>query len=151
MKIFVYGTLKRGFHNHFLLKDAKFLGVAVTEYEYRMIDLGSFPALIPAQEGEGFSIYGEVYEVDDATLRSAGLFMGNVPLFYHMHARWRVVRGKRLDNDPTHCQYFSYDSLRTLLGEFFTIEAMVPLKGGRWAGLSMRLFARNVAFRCRKT
>ncbi len=90
---------------------------------------------------------GEIRRV----LRSAGLFIGNVPLFYHLHARWRVARGKRLDNDPTHCQYFSYDSLRILLGEFFTIEATVPLKGGRWAGLSMRLFARNVAFRCRKT
>jgi SAM-dependent methyltransferase len=83
-------------------------------------------------------------------LRRSGLFIGNLPLFYHLHGRWRVVRGKRLDNDPTHCQYFSYDSLRALLQEFFSIEAMVPLKGGRWARLSMRLFARNVAFRCRK-
>lgn len=83
-------------------------------------------------------------------LRSSGLFIGNVPLFYHLHGRWRVVRGKRLDNDPTHCQFFSYDSLRALLGEFFSIEELVPLTGGLWAGLSMRLFARNVAFRCRK-
>src|SRR2546422_11264093 len=76
------------------------------------------------------------------------MFVGNVPLFYHLHGRWRVLRGKRLDSDPTHCQYFSFDSLRELLEGFFTIEAMVPLKG-RLARHSMRLFARNVAFRCR--
>src|SRR3989449_4306517 len=43
------------------------------------------------------------------------MFVGNVPLFYHLHGRWRVLRGKRLDSDPTHCQYFSFDSLRELL------------------------------------
>ena len=89
---------------------------------------------------------GEVARV----LRPGGLLVGNVPLFYHLHNRWRVVRGKRLDSDPTHCQYHSYDSLRALLREYFTLEAMVPLKGARWARLSMRLFALNVAFRCRK-
>jgi SAM-dependent methyltransferase len=83
-------------------------------------------------------------------LRPGGLLIGNVPLFYHLHNRWRVMRGKRLDSDPTHCQYHSYDSLRALLEEVFTIETMLPLKGRRWAALSMRLFARNVAFRCRK-
>jgi len=87
---------------------------------------------------------GEVKRV----LRPRGLFVGNVPLFYHLHGRWRVLRGKRLDSDPTHCQYFSYDSLRELLEGFFTIEEVVPLKG-RLARYSMRLFARNVAFRCR--
>ena len=89
---------------------------------------------------------GEIRRV----LRAGGYLVGNVPLFYHLHGRWRVVRGKRLDSDPTHCQYHSYDSLRSLLGEFFAIEAMTPLKGGRWATCSMRLFARNVAFRCRR-
>ena len=83
-------------------------------------------------------------------LRPAGLLIGNVPLFYHVYNRWRVVRGKRLDNDPTHCQYHSYRSLRSLLGQFFVVETMVPLKGGPWAHLSMRMFAKNVAFRCRK-
>ena len=82
-------------------------------------------------------------------LKPDGVFMGNVPLFYHLHNRWRVLRGKRLDSDPTHCQYYSLDSLKELLQEFFAIEAIVPLKG-RLARYSLRLFARNVAFRCQK-
>jgi SAM-dependent methyltransferase len=83
-------------------------------------------------------------------LKPGGLFVGNVPLFYHLHNRWRVLRGKRLDSDPTHCQYYSLDSLSVLLQEFFTIEELIPLKG-RLARYSLRLFARNVAFRCRNT
>jgi methionine biosynthesis protein MetW len=83
-------------------------------------------------------------------LRPSGIFIGNVPLFYHLHNRWQILRGKRPDWDPTHLQYFSYDSLRELLQDFFTIEEMVVLKGERWAKYSMLLFARNVAFLCRK-
>lgn len=112
---------------------------------------GSFDVVVLAETLEHLPYpqitLGEIQRV----LRPGGLFIGNVPLFYHLHGRWRVLRGKRLDNDPTHCQYHSYDSLRNLLQQFFTIEAMVPLKGGCWAKYSMQLFARNVAFRCRKT
>ncbi|MGH7275395.1 MAG: class I SAM-dependent methyltransferase [Candidatus Rokuibacteriota bacterium] len=111
----------------------------------------SFDVVILAETLEHLPYPRITLEEIRRVLRSSGLFIGNVPLFYHLHGRWRVVRGKRLDNDPTHCQYFSHDSVRALLEEFFSIEAMVPLKGGRWAELSMRLFARNVAFRCRKT
>lgn len=82
-------------------------------------------------------------------LRSRSIFIGNVPLAYHLHNRWRVLRGKRLDSDPMHCQYLSYDSLRELLQQFFAIERIIALQG-KWARWSMRLFARNVAYLCRK-
>jgi len=88
---------------------------------------------------------GEVKRI----LRRGGLFIGNVPLFYHLETRWRVLRGKRIDNDPTHLQYFSYGSLRRLLAEFFAVEELRPIKG-RLARYSVRLFAHNVAFRCQK-
>ena len=83
-------------------------------------------------------------------LRDGGLFIGNAPIAYHLKNRLRVLRGKKLDYDPTHCQYFSYDSLSELLGSFFSVEETVVLKGERWARFSRSLFARNVAFRCRK-
>jgi SAM-dependent methyltransferase len=83
-------------------------------------------------------------------LRTNAILIGNVPLFYHLHNRWQILCGKNLDWDPTHLQYFSYDSIRELLKQFLTIEKLVPIKGERWAKYSMRLFARNVAFLCRK-
>jgi SAM-dependent methyltransferase len=89
---------------------------------------------------------GEIRRV----LRINGIFIGNVPLYYHLHSRWRVVRGKPLDEDPTHCKYYSYDRLIKLLQQFFSIEDIVALKGEKWARYSMRLFARNVAWLCGK-
>jgi gamma-glutamylaminecyclotransferase len=68
-KIFVYGTLKEGFCNHRLLKDAKFLGKARTKEAYPLIAPKVwYPYLIDAP-GEGKRVLGELYEVDLPTLK----------------------------------------------------------------------------------
>jgi len=69
INVFVYGTLKRGHYNHCLLKNAKFLGEATLGGEFDMYSLGSFPALVPCDGEESPKIHGEVYEVDEETLR----------------------------------------------------------------------------------
>ena len=66
MKIFVYGSLKRGYRNHRLLQRSTFLGEAVTSDRYRMIDVG-FPVLL-GPTPDGHHVAGEVYEVDTTTL-----------------------------------------------------------------------------------
>jgi hypothetical protein len=55
-----------------------------------------------------------------------------------------------VDGDPTHLQHFTLDDLQALLSRFFQLEELEVLKGGRWAQVSMKLFARDVAFQCRK-
>ena len=72
-KVFVYGTLKRGYGNHRLLETAKFIGPATTIAKMVMIGKhAAFPYLLgysyefPTMEGH--RVKGEVYEVDDATL-----------------------------------------------------------------------------------
>jgi gamma-glutamylcyclotransferase (GGCT)/AIG2-like uncharacterized protein YtfP len=64
-RVFVYGTLKRGFCNHRLLEGCEFFGSAVTVPAYKMIETG-FPVIMPDPEGKPVS--GEVYIVDDQTL-----------------------------------------------------------------------------------
>ncbi len=56
--LFVYGTLKRGHHNHRVLGDADFKGNA--SMYGRMLHLGGFPGVIddPYQQ-----VHGELYEV----------------------------------------------------------------------------------------
>jgi gamma-glutamylcyclotransferase (GGCT)/AIG2-like uncharacterized protein YtfP len=39
-RVFVYGTLKKGLHNHYLLQDSEFFGGAVTVPTYSMISVG---------------------------------------------------------------------------------------------------------------
>ena len=77
-RVFVYGSLRRGFHNFRLLEDSKFLGKATTAPEFSMLHLGGFPGII---RGGETAIHGEVFEVDDATLLRLDRLEGH-PGFY---------------------------------------------------------------------
>lgn len=79
-KVFVYGSLKRGFGNHqrLVIGGARFIGPAVTKPIYTMVDLGAFPGVITDGETE---ISGELYEVDGACLQSLDSLEGH-PNFY---------------------------------------------------------------------
>ncbi len=68
-RVFVYGTLKRGFPNHGLMRQATFLATGTTADRYPMIVQGrSFSPVMLPEAGEGHHIVGEVWEVDDAQL-----------------------------------------------------------------------------------
>lgn len=77
--VFVYGTLKQGFHNHSVLhKSAKYLGVARTyRHEFEMEDTGGFPVVHRVKETEGNYIYGEVYAVTPENVMSLDRLEGN--------------------------------------------------------------------------
>ncbi|CAM3570731.1 Gamma-glutamylcyclotransferase family protein YtfP [Vibrio aerogenes CECT 7868] len=62
--VFVYGTLRQGESNHFLLRDSQFLGFWTTPPDYALYDLGEYPGMIPGRE----SICGEVYAVNETCL-----------------------------------------------------------------------------------
>jgi gamma-glutamylaminecyclotransferase len=68
--LFVYGTLKRGGRGNRWLAGQRFLGEVVTEPEYRLYDLGTYPGLV-RDATNGLAVKGELWEVDDACL--AGL------------------------------------------------------------------------------
>jgi gamma-glutamylcyclotransferase (GGCT)/AIG2-like uncharacterized protein YtfP len=63
--VFVYGTLKRGYSNHYLLETARYLGNAITKQPHLLGDAG-FPVCMPTDAPT--YVFGEVYEVDDDTL-----------------------------------------------------------------------------------
>jgi gamma-glutamylaminecyclotransferase len=69
-RVFVYGTLKSGFWNHYLLEGCEFFGGAGTVPTYKMIENkmieNGFPVIMPDPEGK--PIAGEIYTVDDETL-----------------------------------------------------------------------------------
>ena len=55
-RVFVYGTLKSGFWNHYLLEGCEFFGRAATVPTYKMIENkmieNSFPVIMPDPEGK---------------------------------------------------------------------------------------------------
>ncbi|BBL46710.1 gamma-glutamylcyclotransferase [Metallosphaera sedula] len=63
MYIMAYGSLRYGFELHHYLRKARFVGLGYAE-NYDMYDLGGYPGVV---KGEG-RIWGEVYEIDKATL-----------------------------------------------------------------------------------
>ena len=85
-------------------------------------------------------------------LKTNGRFIGNLPLAYHLKDRWQIIRGRKLliSGDPTHLQFFSFDDVQKLISNFFNIEEIVILKGGKLSKKFPKAFARNIAFRCIK-
>lgn len=66
-KVFVYGTLKKGKGNHHKLATATLVDYNYSLYGYRLFVTNQGLPFIKKKEGS--SIIGEVYEVDDSTLK----------------------------------------------------------------------------------
>jgi gamma-glutamylcyclotransferase (GGCT)/AIG2-like uncharacterized protein YtfP len=82
-KLFVYGSLKKGFGNHRLLETSEFLGEETLPKEqgFHMISLGSFPAIVP-NSIQATPIYGEVYEINEPVFIRIDRLEG-YPTFYN--------------------------------------------------------------------
>lgn len=80
MKVAVYGSLKKGFHNDIFLDTSELKGIDETLSEYTMYSMGgSFPCI--TEEGDT-SISIEVYEVDEGVFERLDMLEG-YPLFYN--------------------------------------------------------------------
>ncbi len=75
--MFVYGTLKKGYGNHFIMDGAKYLSEAyIVGWEMR--DLGGFPAIT---KSDGGKVHGEMYIVSPQVLKRADKLEGYPSLF----------------------------------------------------------------------
>jgi len=67
MLLFVYGTLMKGLHNHFLLKTSECLGSYKTVKKHMIYIDGTIPYL--SDTFQKYNIQGEVYNVSSETLK----------------------------------------------------------------------------------
>lgn len=77
--VFVYGTLLRGERNHRALDGASFMYSTHTSAGRTLVDLGPYPALLPAdamRDAGRAPIPGEVFRVDDDHLARLDAFEG---------------------------------------------------------------------------
>lgn len=100
-RVFVYGTLKRGFPYESALAGQRFLGRCRTCEAYPLVIGGRWysPILI-AEPGRGHRVFGELYEVSDETLATLDRMEGtHLPIGYERIelAVETAVEGARLD------------------------------------------------------
>lgn len=103
--LFVYGTLKRGQRNHRLMREARYLGEAVTAPQYTLLNLGPFPGMIT---GGTTAVHGELYEVGPKLLARLDRHEG-VPKFY-------IREAVNLDKTDKAESYFLIDPDRIAQG-----------------------------------
>ena len=86
-RVFVYGTLKRGFCNHALLDEAEFIGEATTVERFGFYlgaddyapEVEKIPYLYrhPKVTDEAMSVHGEVWEISPTMLRQLDQLEGH--------------------------------------------------------------------------
>lgn len=86
MKIIVYGTLRKGQSNHYILKDQKYLGTFESEPIFSMYSIkNSFPALIA---NGNTSIKMEMYQISEEVLKKInnmeGYYENNKPISIYL-------------------------------------------------------------------
>ena len=82
MKLFIYGTIKRGQCRADVMRGQKFLGSVKLVPMYKMFNLGQFPALVKVPGlDNGPMIEGELWEVDEDCIRRLDMIEG-APSFY---------------------------------------------------------------------
>ena len=72
-RVFVYGTLRPGEHNHGYLTAASHLGGFVTAPAYILCDTGVYPA---ARDGGSTALIGDVFAVTNATFAELDVLEG---------------------------------------------------------------------------
>lgn len=82
MKLFVYGTLKRGWHNNHLLQEAIFLYEAVTITPYVLFNCGFPKAVALTGDKTPLPVMGEVYDINEQILARCDRLEG--------HPNWYV-------------------------------------------------------------
>lgn len=95
MKVFVYGTLKKGYGNHRLLADKSLVGVGATDIRYNMI-AGGFPVIMTADDG--LPVKGEVYDItgDIPCLDSLDRLEGEGVMYHRREVPVTLENGDRV-------------------------------------------------------
>ena len=139
--------------------DLKALNHAKKEYgiKIKQVDLNSklpfgsktFDVIVMGEVLEHLPYWDITLKEVKRILKKDGLFIGSIPLAYHLKDRWNVLRGKKLlaASDPTHLQLLSYDDFILKVSAYFQLHEIVVIQGGKgWKSKFPKFFARNICF-----
>lgn len=114
-KVFVYGTLKRGYGNHVLINKSNILSLKAKAPGINLYSSGSIPF---AARGNGTAI-GELYEVDSIVLEKLDKLEGH-PVFYKREKTKVQLVG--LDGNAFSIIARVINALRNGLHEFYNLN-----------------------------
>tara|TARA_R100001530_G_scaffold90463_1_gene62863 strand:- start:206 stop:631 length:426 start_codon:yes stop_codon:yes gene_type:complete len=129
-KIFVYGTLKQHQPNFTIIKSGVFCGVGKLHksHGFRMVSLGAFPALIPANPEQSQDIHGEIWNVDKHAFKNVEYLEG-YPTFYN-RVKIPVMDSKNKEHECF--VYFIPDKLSS--------KELLSVDMGTWLGKDDSLY-----------
>ena len=81
IRVFVYGSLKRGCGNHSILEKAEYLGRCTLRGKYQMLNLKYYPGLVCNSQIDNNAVLGEVYKVTKEQLDVLDMIEGH-PDYY---------------------------------------------------------------------
>lgn len=79
--LFVYGSMKKGFRNHFRMEKENFIGNAITKEKYSMYPDSNYSFPYAIKENQEFNLKGELYEIKNIGFSILDDFEG-VPTYY---------------------------------------------------------------------
>lgn len=104
---FCYGTLKKGFSAHRILKNAPaaFLGEVITNEDYHLYDVGSFPGMVFDSTTKG-GVQGELYKIPERAFNdldryecvNTGLFRREEIILQDGSKAYAYIFNSNLDN-----------------------------------------------------
>ena len=126
MYLFVYGTLKKNFDSHQLLKDSKFIDNAYIYGSLFELTAG-FPAV--CLDGGRDHVYGEVYDIDEFEIDEIDQYEGFNPddpsdsIYLRLEADAYIAKNKTIK-----VSVYVMDDKQ--ISRFLAI----PVRSGKWVG-----------------
>lgn len=103
MKLFVYGTLKKGQCRSSQLSGRLIAEQISTLPDYRMYRLDGYPGLVEVQPGMGASIIGELWEIDQECLHRIDRLEGVDERYYQ---RREIRLASPFENDRVEAYFY---------------------------------------------
>lgn len=114
--VFVYGTLMKRHCNHDFLKNQRFVGKGLLK-GYKMYQVFTFPGIVKSDQEEDV-IIGEVYEIDEKTLK-------NLDRLEREGYLYKRIKENIILEDDNKLEAFVYEWLGSIRGaEQINIEDM---------------------------